>query len=138
MLQGDSFCSSLASLQLSPGEHIPLDIQAYDELNHTYPALVSVTEIEVDDTKPLLQLENTFRELAPLKKKSPPFSYHFANEALYKELANNTVHRFQVIDIFSALKNRFLFNVTAIPCRPGFKFEYDKCTCDENIEGLLR
>ena len=115
-----------------------LDIQAYDELNHTEPVLAILFESGVRDTSHKLSLDNTVRAQLSLATESLPFSYRLANKTVYEEVANNTVHRFQVDDVYSRLKNRFSFNVTAIPCRPGFKFEYNKCICDKKIEGLLR
>ena len=116
-----------------------LDIQAYDELNHTQPVLAILAESVVRDTSHKLSLDNTVRaQLSLATTESLVFSYRLANKTVYEEVANNTVHRFQVDDVYSALKNRFSFNVTAIPCRPGFKFEYNKCICDKKIEGLSR
>lgn len=125
-------------LQLSPGEEIMLDIQGYDELNHTIFTFASISETGDLDTSHKLHLDNTLRLLSPVNRLAFPFSYRLANETLYKELTKDTVHRFQLEDIFSTLKNRYLFNVTAIPCRPGFKFEDTKCICDKKIEGVLR
>lgn len=115
-----------------------LDIQGYDELNHTIFTIATLSEQGVSDTGHRLHLDNIMRLVSPVNRLSFPFSYRLANETLYEELTNHTVHLFQIEDIFSTLKNRYLFNVTAIPCRPGFKFENTKCTCDKKIEGVLR
>ena len=115
-----------------------LDIQGYDELNHTIFTIASLSETGDLDTSHKLHVDNTMRLLSPVNRLAFPFSYRLANETLYEELTNGTVHRFQLEDIFSTLKNRYFFNVTAIPCRPGFKFEDTKCICDKKIEGVLR
>jgi len=115
-----------------------LDIQGYDELNHTIFTIATLSETGVSDTSQKLHLDSSMRLLSPVNKLAFPFSYRLANKTLYEELTNGTVHRFQLEDIFSTLKNRYLFNVTAIPCRPGFKFEDTKCICDKKIEGVLR
>ena len=128
-----SFC-----LQVSPGEAISLNIQGYDELNHTIFTIATLTEKGVSDITPKLGLDNTMHLLSPVTNQSFPFMYRLANETLYKEIKNNTVHHFQLEDVFSTLKNRYSFKVTAIPCRPGFKFENTKCICDKKIEGVLR
>ena len=101
-----------------------LDIQGYDELNHTIFTIATLSETGAADSNHRLHLENTMRLLSPVNRLAFPFSYRLANETLYKEITrNNIVHRFQLEDIFSTLKNRYLFNVTAVPCRPGFRFE---------------
>lgn len=128
----------LFRLQLSPGEDISLNIQGYDELNHTIFTIATLTETGISDSKPKLRLDNIMHLLDPVRNQSFPFTYRLANKTLYKEIKNNTVHRFQLEDVFSTLKNRYSFNVTAIPCRPGFKFEDTKCSCDKTIEGVLR
>lgn len=125
-------------LQVSPGEDIALNIQGYDELNHTIFTIATLTEKGVSDRTPKLHLDNVMHLLSPVTNQSFPFTYRLANETLYKEIKNNTVHHFQLEDVFSTLKNRYSFRVTAIPCRPGFKFDNTKCICDKTIEGVLR
>ena len=125
-------------LQVSPGEDISLNIQGYDELNHTIFTIATLTEKGVTGGTPKLRLDNVMHLLSPVTNQSFPFTYRLANETLYKEIKSNTVHHFQLEDMFSTLKNRYSFSVTAIPCRPGFKFENTKCICDKTIEGVLR
>lgn len=125
-------------LQVSPGEDIALNIQGYDELNHTIFTIATLTEKGVSDRTPKLHLDNVMHLLSPVTNQSFPFTYRLANETLYKGIKNNTVHHFQLEDVFSTLKNRYSFRVTAIPCRPGFKFDNTKCICDKTIEGVLR
>ena len=124
--------------QLSPGEDISLDIQGYDELNHTIFTIATLTQTGLSDATPKLHLDNTMHLLSPVTKQSFPFTYRLANKTVYEEVKNKTVHSFQLEDVFSTLKNRYSFNVTAIPCRPGFKFENTKCSCDKTNEGVLR
>lgn len=124
--------------QLSPGEDVSLNIQGYDELNHTIFTIATLSETGVSDAKPKLQLDNVMHLLSPVTKQSLPFIYRLANKSVYNEVKNKTVHHFQLEDIFSTLKNRYSFNVTAIPCKPGFKFKDTKCNCDKTIEGVLR
>ena len=128
----------LFCLQLSPGENVMLDIQGYDELNHTIFTIATLTETSESDVSKKLHLDNTMRLLSPVDRLAFPFSYRLANETMYEELTNHTVHRIQLEDIYSTLKNRYRFNVTAIPCRPGYKFKDTICSCDKTIEGVLR
>ena len=78
--------------------------------------------------------------LSPLNNGSFNFSYHLANETVYKEMGNHSykVHHFLMENIHSVFGNRYTFNVTFIPCRAGFKFVGTKCDCDKTIEGVSR
>lgn len=126
------------SIKLSPGETVNLDIEGYDELNHSIFTIATFMERGASDSSHHLHLDNAMRLLSPVDKVARvPFSYRVVNKTLYNKLTKQTVHRFQLEDVFSTLKNRYLFNVTAIPCRPGFKFEETKCVCDKQIEGVL-
>ena len=124
--------------QLSPGEDVSLNIQGYDELNHTIFTVATLSETGISDAEPKLQLNNIMHLLSPVTKQSLPLTYRLANNTVYDEVKNKSVHHFQLEDIFSTLKNRYMFNVTAVPCKPGFKFEGTRCKCDKTIEGVLR
>ena len=125
-------------LQLSPGEKSMMDIQGFDELNHMVFTIATISQTDNPGLSNRLHVDESIRLLSPLNEVSFPFSYRLANKTVYKQLTNKTLHRFQVEDIFSTLKNRYFFNVTAIPCRPGFKFQGTVCTCDKSIGGVSR
>ena len=115
-----------------------LDIEGYDELNHSVFTIATFSERGTSSGSSPLHLNNAMRLLSPVDESANvPFSYRLANETLYKEVTNRSVHRFQLEDMMSTLKNRYLFNVTAIPCRPGFKFQRTRCVCEKQIEGVL-
>ena len=77
--------------------------------------------------------------LSPLDNGSFNFQYHLANETVYKEMEKNArVHHFHMENFCSVFRNRYTFNVTAIPCNLGFKFKGTGCRCDKSIEGVLR
>ena len=132
------WCYFSCLFQLSPGEDVSLNIQGYDELNHTIFTIATLSETGISDTEPKLQLNNIMHLLSPVTKQSLPLAYQLANKTVYNEVKNKSVHHFQLEDIFSTLKNRYMFNVTAVPCKPGFKFEGTKCKCDKTIEGVQR
>ena len=115
-----------------------MDIQGFDELNHMVFTIATISQTDNPGLSNRLHVDENIRLLSPLNEVSFPFSYRLANKTVYKQLTNKTLHRFQVEDIFSTLKNRYFFNVTAIPCRPGFKFQGTVCTCDKSIDGVLR
>lgn len=125
-------------LQLSPGEKSMMDIQGFDELNHMVFTIATISQTANPGLSNRLHVDESIRLLSPLNEVSFPFSYRLANKTVYMQLTNKTLHRFQVEDIFSTLKNRYFFNVTAIPCRPGFKFQGTVCTCDKSIDGVSR
>ncbi|PFX30181.1 uncharacterized protein LOC111323890 [Stylophora pistillata] len=126
------------NIELSPGEDVSLNIQGYDELNHTIFTVATLSETGISDAETKLQLNNIMHLLSPVTKQSLPLTYRLANNTVYDEVKNKSVHHFQLEDIFSTLKNRYMFNVTAVPCKPGFKFEGTRCKCDKTIEGVLR
>lgn len=135
----ERLCFSFFCLQLSPGEVLRLSIRGYDELNHTIFTFASLTEHgSFDIGHNSLYLSNPIRLLSPLDDGSFNFAYYLANETVYKEMEKYEVHHFHMDNVYSVFRNRYTFNVTAIPCKPGFKFKGTRCHCDKTIEGVLR
>ena len=126
-------------LQLSPGEVLRLSISGYDELNHTIFTMASLTEHDSFDIgHNSLYLSNPIMLLSPLDSGSFNFQYHLANETVYKEIEKHEVHYFHMDSVYSLFRNTYTFNVTSIPCKPGFKFKGTRCHCDKTIDGVLR
>ena len=83
-------------------------------------------------------LSNPIMLLSPLDNGSFNFQYHLANETVYKEIEKHEVHYFHMDNVYSLFRKTYTFNVTSIPCKPGFKFKGTRCHCDKTIDGVLR
>lgn len=133
--------SFITLLQLAPGQTLPLNLHAVDELEHLTVTLAFLSEAENVNITSKLQLQNAFYGLRANNFSTIPFSFN-APEKLYNEInQRNSKHgrRIQVMDIFSTFENEFFFELELLTCRPGFQYSRKRKVCECHKQtGILR
>lgn len=132
--------SIITLLQLAPGQTIPLNVHAVDELGHLTVTLAFVSEAR-DNHQQKLQLQNWFHLLLPNRSSTVPFSFNVP-ETLYKSLQHKNgkdKRKIQVMDIYSSLENEASFELELQTCRPGFQYSPKSKVCECHKQtGILR
>ena len=135
-----SFVFSIITLsQLAPGQTIPLNLHAVDELGHLTVTLAFVSE--ADNYTKKLQLQHPFYLLWPNRSTTVPFSFNVP-EKLYNRMQHKIgkdKRKIQIMDLSSSLENEAFFELELQTCRPGFQYspESKVCECLEQ-DGILR
>ncbi len=133
--------SIITLLQLAPGQTIPLNLHAVDELGHFTLTLAYVFEADNVNRTPKLQLPKGNYVLMPDSSSTVPFSFN-APEKLYNEIQHRkgkNKRTIQIIDYYSSLKNRGFFEFELQECRPGFSYSPESKVCECNKRpGILR
>ena len=133
--------SIITLLQLAPGQNVPLNLHAVDELGHPTFALGFVSEAVSVNSTSMLLLPNWVYGLFPDNSSTVPFSFKAPKE-VYNEIRHRkdkAKRKIQIMDIFSTLENEFFFDLELQECRPGFQYSPKSkvCECDKQ-PGILR
>ena len=121
-----------------PGEHLPLSLQALDELGQDVITTVFVSEDDQGNSSSKIVLNDVLYVL--FLNGTVPLSFS-APAALYSEIEAKEVKRtLQFVDQYSTLINGHRFYLELQPCYPGFTFSKDrrKCVCDTKIDAIQR
>ena len=133
--------SIITLLQLAPGQILPLNLHAVDELGHLTATLAFLSEAENVNITSKLQLQNAFYGLGANNFSTISFSFN-APEKLYNEIKQRNIkhkRKIQVKDIYSTFENEFFFDLELQTCRPGFQYSSKRkiCECHKQT-GILR
>ena len=121
-----------------PGQHLPLNLQALDELGQDVITIVFVSEDDQGNSSSKMLLDNVMYVLSP--NETVPLSFS-APKTLYSEIRTKEVKRtVQFVDQFSTLINGHRFYLELQPCHPGFTFskERQKCVCNKEKDAIQR
>ena len=128
-------------LQLAPGQTFPLNLHAVDELGHLTITLAFLSEADnINSTSNMkLELHNVFPLLWPFNSSTSPFSFHLSEKFSNGHRNDTDKRTIQVMDIYSTIENKFLFELELQTCRPGFQYSSKSkvCECQKQI-GILR
>ena len=133
--------SIMTLLQLAPGQTFPLNLHAVDELGHSTLTLAYILEADHVNRSPKLQLPNVNYLLMPDSSSTISFSFN-ASKKLYNEIQHRkdkNRRKIQIIDLYSTLDNRLVFEFELQECRPGFRYSPESKVCECNKQpGILR
>lgn len=133
--------SIITLLQLAPGQTVPLNLHAVDELGHSTLTLAYILEADNVNRTPRLQLPIVNYLLMPDSSSTIPFSFN-APKKLYNEIQHRkgkNKRKIQIIDFYSTLENRYFFEFELQECRPGFSYSPESKVCECNKQpGILR
>lgn len=126
--------------QLAPGQTIPLNLHAVDELGHLTVTLAFVSEAD-NYKEEKLQLPNPFYLLWHNRSSTVPFSFKVP-ETLYNRMQHKIgkdKRKIQIMDLYSSLENEVSFELELQTCRPGFQYSPKSKVCECHKQtGILR
>ena len=128
---------------MAPGEAMPLNLSAYDELNSlAHSVAIAYPNAKLKNGSQIqshLNLPNKYFILDPYGEKMLPLVYD-VGDSYYQGITNSSVkHEITFFDSYSSFIAQATFNLTPIHCRPGYIYDgKGACKCDENQDFIKR
>lgn len=135
-----TFRLKLFTFQLAPGEELPLDLQAVDELGHEVTAIILVSELDQNNETSRVLFDDVLHVLS--LNETVSFSF-MEEDTLYNETVEHKFEgkrKIQFVAPYSTLINGYSFDLELQTCRPGFVFskKRQKCVCNKKHNGVQR